>query len=86
MLRLRRELQEVCQVDWAMFCAAQVYCSTHIDSTSVSLGLINLFQHHTHLFVLTLGAGESATYAKVRALVGPRGIAGTLHFAFTRTG
>lgn len=76
MLKLQRELQKVCQVDRAMSCAAQAYCSTHIDPSSG----INLFQHHIHFFVcvLTLGAGESDTYAKARGLVGPCGVLGSL--------
>lgn len=54
MTRLQRELQKVCQIDWSMSCVAQAHFSTHIDPTSVSFGLINLFQHHTHLLCLDL--------------------------------
>lgn len=94
-LRLQRELQKVCQTDWAMSCATQAHCFTHVDPTSVSLGLINLFQHHTHLLCLdprswgiSYICQSKGPWGASGGLVGPRGAsgeAGPWGFAFTQT-
>lgn len=80
-----REMQKVCQAAGeAMPSAAQGHCSTHIEPTAISLGLINLFQHHIHHLGRDLGAEGLVTHASARGLVGHWGPASTLQFAFSK--
>lgn len=81
-----REIEKVCQTEWAMSSAAWAHYSTHVEPTSISLGLIYLSQHHIHFLGLDLGAGGLATHVKARGLVGSLGPARTLQFTFPQTG